>query len=68
MIFYEESGSLVFYLMNKAGDEKRAALLGYLRSWYESHLDQHSWETLGYSSSSELERAFLEFLAEVALR
>lgn len=67
-VFYEEGGSLVFYLMNKAGEEKRAALIDYLRSWYASKLKRKSWEALGYASAADLEKPFTEFLDEIARR
>jgi hypothetical protein len=67
-IFYEEGGSLVFYLMNKAGAEKRAALIEYMRAWYESRLDAKSWEHLGYANASELAKPYMSFLAEVGAR
>jgi outer membrane protein assembly factor BamB len=68
LVFYEEGGSLVFYLMNRAGAEKRAALIEYLRNWYAGRIAERSWESLGYASSSELELAFTSFLSEVAHR
>jgi hypothetical protein len=68
LVFYEESGSLVFYLMNRAGAEKRAALIDYLKDWYEGRLGAHSWETLGFTTSSEIEAQFMSFLSDVARR
>jgi hypothetical protein len=67
-IFYEEGGSLVFYLMNKAGAEKRAALIEYMRAWYESRLEAKSWERLGYANASDLTKPYMSFLAEVGAR
>jgi hypothetical protein len=67
-VFYEEAGSLVFYLMNKAGAERRKALIEYLRAWYESRLEPRSWESLGFANASELDQGFAAFLADVASR
>jgi hypothetical protein len=63
-IFYEQGGSLVFYLMNRAGPEKRALLLEYLRAWYDGRLEKESWKSLGYASAEELEQAYFKFLYE----
>jgi hypothetical protein len=61
-IFYEQSGSLVFFLLNRAGEAPRAAFVRTLRSYYEGKPTPPTGEQLGYASTAELEKAFLEFL------
>lgn len=37
-MFYEQSGAMVFFLMNKAGPEVRKNLIGYMRKYYMGEL------------------------------
>ena len=46
-IFYEQAGSLVFFLMNRRGPEQRALLLDYLRQHYQGEQGPPGWEQLG---------------------
>ena len=61
-IFYEQAGSLVFFLMNRAGAEGRAALLEYLARHYAGRLSRNSWEHLGAKEVEALEKSYHEFL------
>jgi PQQ-like domain len=64
-IFYEQAGSLVFFLMNRAGPERRQKLIEYMRDHYRRRTRPEGWKALGYESASELERDYHAFLAEV---
>lgn len=63
-VFYEESASLVFFLVNRAGPERRAAAIRYIAKWYANGLDAASAKDLGYASAEELETAYFAFLRE----
>ena len=62
-IFYEQAGALVFYLMHRAGPEKREALIRYAKACYGGKLGGETWKVLGYDSPAALEKPFREFLA-----
>lgn len=66
--FYEASGSLVFFLLNRRGEEGRAALIEYMRNYYLGRLSQPGWEALGFESAEQLEEQFLAFLQTVHAR
>jgi len=61
-IFYEQAGSLVFFLYNRDGPEGRAALAEYLRAAYERRMGPEGWKLLGFGSVEELDREFRAFL------
>jgi hypothetical protein len=63
VIFYEQAGSLVYFLLHRRGDEGRAALRQYLRAYYERESRPAGWEALGFASAAELDREFRAFLA-----
>jgi len=62
-IFYEEAGSLAFFLWNRAGEEKRRLLLDYLRGWHRDQLKTESWKQLGYDDVAAMQSQFDAFLA-----
>jgi len=64
-LFYEQAGSLVFFLMNRCGDEGRAALIEYLRDYYLGATQTSGWKALGFQEVDDLERAFVQFMEEV---
>lgn len=60
--FYEQAGSLTFFLWHQGGDAGRQRLLDYLRSWYTWQTRRKSWEMLGYPSAEALEKDYQDFL------
>lgn len=62
--FYEESASLVFYLVNRCGPERRKAVMDYLDAWHAGSLEKGSWAKLGFQSAEELESGYVAFLRE----
>jgi hypothetical protein len=64
-VFYEQAGSLVFFLWNRCGDEGRAAVLECLRVHYTQQTKREGWQALGYKDANVLEDAFRQFLSEV---
>ena len=63
--FYEEAGSLVFYMLNRRGAEGRKALIEYMRLYYLGQLDGPGWKLLGFESEGEMEELFRTFLKTV---
>ncbi len=63
-LFYAESASLVFYLVNRATPSRRDAVIAYLRAWYSSGLEKGSWSKLGFERVEDLESGYLAFLRE----
>jgi hypothetical protein len=61
-IFYEQAGSLVFYLVNRAGGKRRKAFVRYLVGYYNGRAGREGWKALGYESPGELEREYRKFL------
>jgi hypothetical protein len=61
-IFYDQAGSLVFFLMYRAGPEPRAKIVEYLRSRYLGQTTPEGWKTLGYARGEALETAFKGFV------
>lgn len=66
--FYEQAGSLVFFLVNEAGEERRAKVFEYLRAWYAGEVPKESWKLLGYPTVEALEVEYGEFLARIRAR
>ncbi|MCP3915201.1 MAG: hypothetical protein GY711_06580 [bacterium] len=64
-LFYEQSGSLVFFLMHRRGPEGRTAVLEYLKAFYTNRVKRKGWEALGFASAEELDEEFRAFLASV---
>jgi hypothetical protein len=64
-VFYEQAGSLVFFLMNRRGDQGRAALVAYLRDFYGRRTEDEGWVRLGWPSAEALERDLRAFLGGV---
>ena len=63
-VFYDESGALVFFLLQRAGRQVRQGMLDYLKAVYSGEWDSKSWELLGFDSIDTLEEAFHAFLQE----
>ena len=61
-IFYDQAGSLVFFLMYRAGPEPRAKIVEYLRSRYLGQTTPEGWKALGYARGEALETAFKGFV------
>ncbi len=66
--FYEESGSLVFFMMNRRGEDGRAALIEYMRKFYLGQIDAKGWDLLGFESGEDMETQFRAFLKTVHVR
>jgi len=64
-LFYEQAGTLAFFLMNRRGPEGRAALLEYMKAHYSGTLTGRSWTTLGFKTARLMEREFHAFLEEL---
>ena len=64
-VFYNQAGSLCFWLMHRRGPEGRAALLSYLRAHYGGRTTRDGWRALGFTDSAAMEREFRAFLAEL---
>jgi hypothetical protein len=62
-LFYEQSGSLVFWLVNQRGAAGRAAFAAYLRLRYRGQAPADPATALGFASEQEMEREFRKFLA-----
>lgn len=63
-VFYSQAGSLVYFLWNRGGPERRAALVASLREWLEGKGSDEPWVRLGYASAAELDEAYRAFLRE----
>lgn len=61
-IFYDQAGSLVFFLMYRAGPEPRAKVVEYLRARYLGQTTPEGWKMLGYQRGDALETAFKSFV------
>jgi hypothetical protein len=61
-LFYDQSAALVFFLMNRAGEKGRAALIEALRTHYAGRTGPEGWKALGWESAEALEREFEAFL------
>jgi hypothetical protein len=61
--FYEQAGSLVFFLWNQRGAEGRDAFVEYLQAHYNGVLARKSWRKLGFESSAALDKAYRDWLA-----
>ncbi len=64
-VFYEQAGSLTFFMLHRRGPEGRRALIEYLRAYYRGAPTAEGWKRLGFASAAELEREFRAFLAEL---
>lgn len=65
---YEEAGSLVYFLVNEAGEERRARVFEYLRAWYAAAVPTESWKALGYETAEALEAEYTQFLTRIRAR
>jgi len=61
-VFYEQAGSLAFFLMQKRGPEGRAKAVSYMRSYYRGGASREGWKRLGFADAAELTEAFRTFL------
>ena len=62
-IFYDEGGTLAFFMMNRRGVEGRKLFVEYLKDVYAGKMEKDSWKRLGFTSAAELEKEFTAFLA-----
>ena len=60
--FYDQAATLVFFMMNRAGPEGRAALLNALESHYKGETSKDGWKVLGFKTVGALERKLKAFL------
>jgi len=65
-LFYEQAGSLVFFLMNRCGEKGRAALLGYMKNYHLGKTKSEGWKALGWESVQALEDELRAFLRTVS--
>jgi hypothetical protein len=61
-MFYEQAGTLVFYLRNARGEEGRKALVEALRRYYTNRQTTGVWKGLGFETADALETAFTKWL------
>jgi len=61
-LFYEEAGSLVFFLLHRSGEAGRKAVIGYMRDYYAGKTAKEGWKKLGFGKPEELDAKFREFL------
>ena len=64
-LFYEQAGTLVFFMMNKRGAEGRALLIEYMRLHYLNSGTPKGWKRLGFKNAKDLDRELKKFLAEL---
>jgi hypothetical protein len=64
--FYEESGALVFFLLNGNGEEGRKRLVDYLKARYAGRVSKQGWVPLGFEDADAFDAAFREYLLSVA--
>ncbi|MBI1852280.1 MAG: hypothetical protein HYR85_18210, partial [Planctomycetes bacterium] len=62
-IFYEESASVSFFMLNRRGDAGRRAFVDYLRAYYGGTTTSPSWKALGFASAEELDAEFKKSIA-----
>ena len=60
--FYEQSGALVFFLMNAAGEGVAGRLIELMRVYYQGNPPAEPWNFLGFDSSAGLDSSFRAFL------
>lgn len=65
-IFYEQSGALVFFMMNRCGEEGRAGFIEYMTSYWRGKARGKVWKHLGFDSLEDYVAAFEEFLRDPA--
>ncbi len=66
-LFYEQSGGLVFFLMNKCGEDTREAMINYMRQHYEGRSPSEPFSNLGFEDGKDFHakyEAYLKSLAE----
>jgi hypothetical protein len=63
LIFYEQSATLVFFLMYRAGPQVRAKLAEYVRAQYLGTVKPQGWTALGYDDPRALDAAFREYVS-----
>ena len=62
-IFYEESASVSFFMLNRRGEAGRRLYVDYMRAYYGGTLTSPSWKALGFASAEELDGEFKKFIA-----
>jgi hypothetical protein len=61
-LFYEQSGAMVFFLVQERGAESRAAFFRYLAAVYAGKTSATPWKDLGFESAGDFDRRFLAYL------
>ncbi len=61
-LFYEEAGSLVFFLMNQRGEEGREALIDYMRKHYRGGTPKDPSGAFGFDDGKDMHEKFQAFL------
>ena len=64
-VFYAESAALTFWLLNRRGDEGRAAFIAYLRARYRAGPPENVAVALGFESPAHMQIEFRKFLASL---
>ena len=65
-VFYEQSATLTYFLMNECGDDVRQKTIEYLWDYYDNNSGYEGWKRLGFASAEELDEKFRAFLARIA--
>jgi len=65
-LFYDEAGSLVFFLVNRCGPRGREALFDYMKEYRSGRAQPDGWKALGWESPDALQAEFLAFLRTVS--
>ena len=63
-IFYEQSGALVFFMMNRCGEEGRERFLDYMATYWRGKTKDEAWKALGFDTLEDFEAAFHAFLRD----
>ncbi len=61
-LFYEQAGSLVYFLANHTETDKHAALIAYLQLVYAGKAPKTGWQSLGFDDAAGLQAEFEAFL------
>jgi hypothetical protein len=61
-VFYDQAGSLFFYLAHRAGPAARRSLFEFVRTYYRGRSEPESWKQLGFESVEDLRKGYWAFL------
>jgi hypothetical protein len=65
LVFYAESATFSFFVMNRCGEKGRAAYVDWLVKTYRGDPIVEPWKTLGFEDMAALRKAFLAFVASI---